>query len=71
MIDEWQNRGLGTQLTGYCLEIARKWGIRMITSETGSDNRRMISIFEQYGFRVEVERSDVHGWSTLKARLDG
>lgn len=71
VIDEFQSHGLGTLLTGYCLEIARKWGVRDITAETGSDNRRMLSIFQQFGFRVQVAESDVHGWSTLTARLEG
>ncbi|HEY2252422.1 MAG TPA: GNAT family N-acetyltransferase, partial [Planctomycetaceae bacterium] len=51
--DAWQNVGLGLKLTDHCLEIARTWGIRRIIASTSLDNPRMISIFEQRGFRVD------------------
>lgn len=51
--DPWQNKGLGSILTDYCLEIARSWGIRKVTAETTPDNFRMIRIFERRGFRLE------------------
>jgi acetyltransferase len=51
--DAWQNQGLGLKLTDYCLEIARTWGVKRIVAETTFDNPRMISIFDQRGFRVE------------------
>jgi acetyltransferase len=56
--DAWQNRGLGLVLTDYCLEIARTWGIRRIVAETTLDNSRMISIFEERGFRVNKNLED-------------
>jgi len=51
--DAWQNVGLGLKLTDHCLAIARTWGIRRVTASTSLDNPRMISIFEQRGFRVD------------------
>lgn len=54
VIDDWQNLGLGTRLTQYCMEIAKKWGLKRIYAETTTDNRRMVSIFEQMGFRVDI-----------------
>lgn len=51
--DAWQNSGLGLKLMTVCLEIARAWGVRRIVAETALDNSRMISIFEQHGFRID------------------
>jgi acetyltransferase len=56
--DAWQNCGLGLKLTDHCLEIARVWGIRRMIAETSLDNARMISIFEQRGFRVDRNLKD-------------
>ena len=50
--DRWQDRGLGGLLTDYCLEIAKRWGIRTITAITTTDNPRMIAVFEKRGFRI-------------------
>jgi acetyltransferase len=69
VIDEWQNRGLGSQLTAHCLEIARQWGIRTITAETGYENRRMVSLFEQFGFKVSFANPGNSG-GTITARLE-
>ncbi len=51
--DPWQNKGLGGILTDYCLEIARKWGIKKVKAETTPDNTRMIAIFKDRGFTVK------------------
>jgi acetyltransferase len=56
--DAWQNCGLGLKLTDHCLEIARVWGIRRMIAETSLDNARMISIFEQRGFRIDRNLRD-------------
>jgi acetyltransferase len=67
--DAWQNVGLGLKLTDHCLEIARTWGIRRIIASTSLDNPRMISIFEQRGFRID--RSVKDGIVLVERRLDG
>lgn len=51
--DAWQNSGLGLKLMTVCLEIARTWRVCRIVAETALDNSRMISIFEQHGFRID------------------
>jgi acetyltransferase len=56
--DPWQGQGLGSLLTGYCLEIARGWGIKQIVAETEWQNRRMLSAFHEAGFEV---REHTHG----------
>jgi acetyltransferase len=64
--DKWQNKDLGGVLTDYCMDIAKKWGVKKIYAQTTSDNRRMISLFKKRGFliadgegdtTVEVEKS--------------
>jgi acetyltransferase len=50
--DAWQNKDLGSILTDYCLEIAKKWGLKRIVAQTTSDNRRMIKVFEKRGFVI-------------------
>jgi acetyltransferase len=51
--DEWQNRGLGGILTDYCYEIAKHWGLERVIAETAPDNKRMLALFENRGFRME------------------
>jgi acetyltransferase len=50
--DAWQNKDLGSILTDYCLEIAKKWGLKRIVAQTTSDNRRMIAVFKKRGFEI-------------------
>jgi len=56
--DPWQNQGLGGVLTDYCLEIARNWGVQVVTAETTPDNVRMIAIFQHRGFKIEHRTQD-------------
>ena len=55
--DAWQNLGLGSLLTDYCLQIAEDWGVRAVRAETTSDNPRMISVFRSKGFQVDFDRA--------------
>lgn len=54
--DAWQQRELGSLLTEYCLEIARKWNLQRMVAQTTTDNRAMISIFKKLGFSVKFGR---------------
>jgi len=51
--DEWQNKGLGSILTDYCLEIAGKWKVKQVTAETTNDNIRMLSVFRHRDFDIK------------------
>jgi acetyltransferase len=53
--DPWQDMGLGSMLTDYCLEICRGWKIERVVAETAPDNPRMITIFERRGFDVRYD----------------
>ncbi len=55
--DQWQGQGLGSQLTNYCVEIGRSWGLKQIEAETDWDNRKMLATFKKAGFEI-TERSD-------------
>ena len=55
--DEWQNKELGSVLTDYCMDIARRWGLKNIVAQTTADNRRMISVFKKRGFDVLPDNS--------------
>jgi acetyl coenzyme A synthetase (ADP forming)-like protein len=50
--DEHQGRGLGTLLLEYLAAAAREQGIRRFSAETLSDNRRMLRVFHDAGYRV-------------------
>ncbi len=51
--DAWQGRGLGAMLTDECLTICRTWGIHRVVAEVAPENRRMLKIFENRGFRFD------------------
>ncbi len=48
--DKWQNKGLGSVLTERCLEIASRWGVKRVVAQTGSNNERMLALFQRLGF---------------------
>jgi len=50
--DAFQKRELGTILTTYCEEIAKKWKMKRIFAETTKDNKAMIAVFKKLGFEV-------------------
>jgi acetyltransferase len=50
--DAWQQKDLGKILTEYCLEIAGKWNLRMVTAVTTTNNSPMIAVFQKLGFEI-------------------
>ena len=50
--DAFQKRELGTIITTYCEEIAKKWKMKRIFAETTKDNKAMIAVFKKLGFEV-------------------
>lgn len=55
--DEWQNKGLGSILTDYCMDIAKTWNLKKIVAETTTENRRMMTVFEKRGFELNIDYS--------------
>ena len=54
--DEYQGRGLGTLLLEELAEVALEQGIHHFAAEVLSVNRRMLEVFRESGFAVEIER---------------
>ncbi len=54
--DQWQGHGVGALLTDYCLEVAKRWGIRRVVAETTKDNVRARGLFRNRGFTIDESR---------------
>ncbi len=52
--DEYQGKGIGTILVGYLAEAAAVRGIRVFEAEVMSANHRMLQLFRESGFPLEV-----------------
>jgi acetyl coenzyme A synthetase (ADP forming)-like protein len=53
--DDWQGRGIATVLLAHLSELATAEGVETFTATVLPDNRRMIQVFRDSGFAVEVE----------------
>ena len=51
--DEWQNMGIGSFMFKHLITVARRNGIAGFTAEVLRDNRRMQSIFNRSGLKVQ------------------
>ena len=56
--DDWQNRGIGTELFLYLAKIAVRNGIRGFTAEVLRSNRAMQRVFHKSDYRVTSAPSD-------------
>lgn len=54
--DRWHGHGLGGELTDYCLEIAKPWGVKKVVAEVSKDNARMLATFRNRGFLLNEEQ---------------
>jgi len=55
--DDWQDKGLGTQLLNYTIEIATKRGLSSLVAWVSINNARMMHLFKKCGYsmRYKVE----------------
>ena len=53
--DEWQQKGMGSFLLAYVTQIARQRGVRRFYAKVLPANRPMLSIFQNTGFKVNME----------------
>jgi acetyl coenzyme A synthetase (ADP forming)-like protein len=53
--DDWQGRGISTLLLAHLSELATAEGIETFTAVVLPDNHRMIGVFRDSGFAVEVK----------------
>ena len=51
--DDYQDQGIGTELTEFMLDIAKERGLMKVTLEVFSDNEKAIHVYEKCGFRRE------------------
>jgi acyl-CoA hydrolase/ribosomal protein S18 acetylase RimI-like enzyme len=51
--DDWQGKGVGTQLMNALVEAARSHGIAGFTADVLADNRSMLQVFHKCGYPVE------------------
>jgi acetyltransferase len=68
VIDRWQGRGLGSLMTGYCLEVARQWGVKRVVAETLKQNAPMMATFRSHGF--QESRDPVEGMVFVQKDFD-
>jgi acyl-CoA hydrolase/GNAT superfamily N-acetyltransferase len=54
--DDYQKRGLGTELLSYLTLLARKEGLLGFTAEVLMENRAMMRLFERAGFSIDKKR---------------
>lgn len=53
--DDFQNKGLGTALTKYVIEIARKKKLKKVSLTVITENKRAIHVYEKCGFKIEAK----------------
>ncbi len=65
--DLWQGRGLGSELTDFCLKVAKQWGIRKVMGEFSPSNVRIIRILQSRQFQLhrDPQQQIVSGEKTL------
>jgi len=57
--DRWQGHGLGALLTDYCLDVAKRWGVKRLMAETTKNNIRALALFRNRGFELDDREEDV------------
>ncbi len=62
--DDYQDRGIGTELLSYLTYLAKKQGLLGFTAEVLVDNREMLSLFEKAGF--DIDKRSVEGVYELR-----
>jgi acyl-CoA hydrolase/GNAT superfamily N-acetyltransferase len=55
--DDYQNKGIGTELLSYLTYLAKREGLLGFTAEVLEENRPMLHLFEKMGFDIQ-KRSD-------------
>ena len=51
--DDYQNRGIGSELLSYLTYLAKKQGLLGFTAEVLVENRPMLHLFEKMGFFMD------------------
>jgi acyl-CoA hydrolase/RimJ/RimL family protein N-acetyltransferase len=67
--DDYQGKGVGTELLGYLTQLAQKQGLLGFTAEVLIENVPMLHLFEKSGF--DIERRTAEGVCELRMRFRG
>jgi acyl-CoA hydrolase/RimJ/RimL family protein N-acetyltransferase len=55
VLDEWQQRGMGTFLLEYLTQIAKTRGVRRFFAKVLPENKAMLSIYQNCGYKIHIE----------------
>jgi acetyltransferase len=69
--DDWQRRGLGTELLRRIVDVARREGVGRVTATMLPDNHAMMRIASRVGFEVRCEPGDAEATALLRLREPG
>lgn len=64
--DEFQGRGIGTELLSYITMLAKKEGLQGFTAEVLADNKSMITVFEKMSFDMQKKIEDGVCYLTMR-----
>ena len=56
--DDYQNKGIGTELLSYLTYLANRQGLLGFTAEVLMENRPMLHLFEKMGFDIQKRREE-------------
>lgn len=65
--DEYQGRGIGTELLSYLIQIAKRRGLLGLTADILGENRPVMSLLEKSGLDFQKQMSD--GVYQMKSRF--
>ena len=51
--DKWQKKELGNTITEFCMDIAKRNGIKRLVAETTKNNKAMIAVFRKLNFKIQ------------------
>ncbi len=57
--DDWQNRGIGTKLLQYTIEVATRMGIKGLYAYINPENKKIIHITNKLGFKARWLSDDI------------
>ena len=58
--DDYQDKGLGTQLTQHTIDIAREKGLKKVFLKVFTNNERAIHVYKKCGFKIEGKLEKEH-----------
>jgi RimJ/RimL family protein N-acetyltransferase len=56
--DDYQNKGIGTELLTYLTYLAKRQGLLGFYAEMLADNRAMLHLFDKMGFDIKKRREE-------------